>query len=82
MVTRQHAALGGAGVVLQIHLELIISYGLTLVSAWISNYIHYKAWSKITLPSPNFNGYTGEVLEWIGDLIPHFTGYAFTYPWD
>ena len=36
-------------------------YGLTLIPAWISNYIHHKMWYEITYPFPNFNGATVEV---------------------
>ena len=34
---------------------------LTLIPAWISNYIHYKMWDEITYPFLNFNGATVEV---------------------
>ena len=27
--------------------------GLTLITAWISNYIHYEMWDEITYPPPN-----------------------------
>ena len=40
---------------------------------WISNYIHYKVWDKITYPFPNW--------EWISNFIPHFSGHVITYPW-
>ena len=30
-------------------------HGLTLILAWISNYIHYKLWDEITYPFLNFN---------------------------
>ena len=36
-------------------------YGSTLITAWISNYIHYKVWNEITYPFLNFNGATVEV---------------------
>ena len=36
-------------------------HGLTLIPAWISNYIHYKEWDEITYPFLNFNGATIEV---------------------
>ena len=36
-------------------------HGLTLIPAWISNYIHYKVWDEITYPFLNFNGATIEV---------------------
>ena len=37
------------------------SHGLTLIPAWISNYIHYNAWDEITYSFLNFNGATVEV---------------------
>ena len=40
--------------------------------ALIIIYIHYKVWSEITDPSPNFNGATVEVWEWISNFIPHY----------
>ena len=43
--------------------------GLTLIPAWISNYIHYETWDEITYPSPNFNGCTVEVWEWISNTL-------------
>ena len=33
-------------------------HGLTLIPAWISNYIHYKVWDEIIYPFLNFNGAT------------------------
>ena len=36
-------------------------YGLTLIPACVSNYIHHKVWDEITYPFPNFNGCTVEV---------------------
>ena len=36
-------------------------HGLTLISAWISNYIHYKMWDEIIYPFLNFNGATVEI---------------------
>ena len=36
-------------------------HGLTLIPAWISNYIHYKVWDEITYSFLNFNGATVEV---------------------
>ena len=47
---------------------------LTLIPAWISNNIHYEKWDEITYPFLNFNTYTVEVLEWINNFTPHFTG--------
>ena len=54
--------------------------GLTLIPAWICNYIHYKMWDENTYPFPNFNGTTVEVWEWISNFIAHFTGHVITYP--
>ena len=35
------------------------------------NHIPSKVWDEITCPSPNFNGSTVEVSEWISNSIPH-----------
>ena len=40
---------------------LFYKHGLTVIPAWISNYIHYNAWDEITYPFLNFNGATVEV---------------------
>ena len=40
---------------------LFYYHGLTLIPAWISNYIHYKVWDEITYAFLNFNGATVEV---------------------
>ena len=53
---------------------------LTLISAWISNYVHYKMWDEMTYPFPNFNGCTVEVWEWINNFISHFSVHVITYP--
>ena len=45
-------------------------HGLTLILAWISNYIHYNV-CEITYPLPNFNGITVEV--WNGCAISSHT---------
>ena len=61
---------------------------INLIPAWISNFVNYKVWDKITYPFPNhpfpnLNGCTVGVWEWISNFIPHFTGHMFTYPsWD
>ena len=55
-------------------------HGLTLIPAWISNYIHYKVWDEITYPFPNANGGTVEVWEWMSNFMPHFTGHVIAYP--
>ena len=36
-------------------------HGLTLISAWMSNYTHLKVWYEITYPFLNFNGAAVEV---------------------
>ena len=38
-------------------------HGLTLIPAWISNYMPSKMWDEITYPFPNFNGCTIGVWE-------------------
>ena len=50
---------------------------LTLILAWISNYIHI-VWNEIIYPFQNFNGTAFEVSEWISNFIPHFTGHVIT----
>ena len=58
-------------------------HGLTLIPAWIINYIHNKVWNEITYPFLNFNRCTAEVYEWISNFIPHLTGHVIIYPsWD
>ena len=44
-------------------------HGLTLISAWLSNYIHYKVWGEITYPFLNFNGAIVEVQEQVSNFI-------------
>ena len=54
-------------------------HDITLIPAWISNYIHYKIWDEFIYPFPNFNCATVctvEVWEWISNCIPHFTGHG------
>ena len=56
-------------------------FGLTLISAWISNYIYYKLWHEVTYPFPNSS--TVEIWELICNFISHFIIYILTYPcWD
>ena len=38
-------------------------YRLTLIPAWIGNYIHYPVLDEIIYPFPNFNGATFEVWD-------------------
>ena len=49
---------------------------LTLIPAWISNYMPCKVWDEITYPFRNFNGCTVEVSEWMNNFIPHFINEA------
>ena len=44
---------------------------ITLIPAWISNYIHYKLRDEIPYPFPNFNGATVEVWEWMSNFTLH-----------
>ena len=55
-------------------------HGITLILAWIDDYIHWKMWHEIIHPFPNFNGGTVEYWEWISYFTPHFTGHVFMYP--
>ena len=56
-------------------------YGLSLITAWINNYILSKAWDEITHPFPNFGGCTCEVWEGMGYFIPYFIMDVIIYPW-
>ena len=55
-------------------------HGLTLLPAWINNYINYEMWYEITYPFPNFIGRAVLFWEWISNFIPHFIGHVITYP--
>ena len=56
-------------------------HGLTLISAWKSNYIHSIVLDQITYTFPNFSDYTVEVWEWTNNF--HFTRHVMTYScWD
>ena len=58
-----------------------MTHGLTLIPAWISNYIHYIVWDEITYSFLIFfNGVIVEVYEWISNFTPHITGHVITYP--
>ena len=46
-------------------------HGLTLIPAWISNYIRYEVWCEITYPCPNFDGTTVEI--WNGQAVSSHT---------
>ena len=41
---------------------------LTLIQVWIGNYMHHKAWNKITYPFPNFNSAAVEIQDWISNF--------------
>ena len=51
-------------------------YGMTLISAWISNYIHYTLSDEITYPFPFFFKY-GELIR---IFTPHIVMDTITYP--
>ena len=55
-------------------------HGLTLIPAWISNYMTGKVWDENTYRFPNFNGCTVEVWETISNFIPHIIMDVITYP--
>ena len=46
-------------------------YGLTLITAWIVNYMPNKVLDEITYPFSNFNGCAVEAREWINNFIQH-----------
>ena len=54
--------------------NIFYEHGLTLIPAWISNYMPRNVWDKISYPFLNFNSATVEVKELIRNFIPHFTG--------
>ena len=47
-------------------------YVITLILAWMSNYIHYQVWNEITFPFPNAAAV--EVCKWIYNFTPHSMG--------
>ena len=53
-----------------------MSQGLTLIPAWISDYIHYKVWGEIPYPLPNLKSAAVEVWEWISNFNSHFIDYV------
>ena len=72
-----------ASVIPKMSWDHLYSHGLTLIPAWISNYMPSKMWDEITYPFPNFNGATVEVWERKSNLIPHYIIEAITYLcWD
>ena len=65
------------------HSDCYLGLLLTLIPAWLRNYIHYKVWDENIYPFANFNSAAVEVWEWMSNFIPHFAGHMFTYPdWD
>ena len=55
-------------------------HGITLFSAWISNYLHYEVWDEITRPITNSRGCTLEVWQWKNNFIPYSIGHVITLP--
>ena len=53
---------------------------LTLITAWIYNYIHYKIWDEIVYPFTNINGATVDVWEKISHFTPHLTCHVIICP--
>ena len=52
-------------------IKTIYQHGLTLIPAWIINYIHKKVWNEIAYSFSNFNRASIEVWEWISNFIPY-----------
>ena len=62
---------------------LLYLYGLTLIPAWISDYIHCEMWGEINHPLQNFKGTTVGVWEWTSNFTLKCIGHVITYPcWD
>ena len=58
-------------------------HDLTLISAWESNYNHYKMWDAVMHPFPNFNDAAVDVWERISNFIARVTGRMIIYLyWD
>ena len=55
-----------------------IKQGLTVIPAWINNYIHCKVWCENTYPFLKIEPL--KCWEWISNFNPHFTGYVITRP--
>ena len=53
-------------------------HGLTLIPAWVSNYIHHKVWDGIAYPFSNF---IAEVWEWKSNFISYIIIDVITYPY-
>ena len=62
----------------------VLGGDLTLIPAWISNYILDKVWDEITYSFAKFNGgNVREVWEWISNFIPHLRIDVIAYTcWD
>ena len=65
-------------VVIYIFQGPICLYGITLIPAWVRNYIHYKIWYKIIYLFPNTNGRNIDIWEWITNSIPQLTQHVIT----
>ena len=53
--------------------------GLTLMPAWISNYIHYIVeWNYLSIPQLQWCSRWS--WEWIRNFIPHLTSHVITFP--
>ena len=59
--------------------DLRCQHALTLILAWLNNYIHCTVWDGITYPFTNFNGTTIRVWEWIVSLR-FGNGLVLSYP--
>ena len=57
-----------------------LTFGLTLIPDWISNYIYHILRYEIIQQFPNFSGGTVEVWELMNNFISPFTGHMLTYP--
>ena len=61
----------------------VTNMDLTLIPAYMNNYINCEVRYEIIYSFPNFNGATVAVWEWISNFSQHFIGHVITYPcWD
>ena len=60
------------------HWDPFYKHGLTLIPAWISNYIHFKCRVNLFIYSQ-----CSTVWKWMNKFIPHFSGHVISHTcWD
>ena len=53
---------------------------LTVIPAWINDYIYREVEDEITSAFPNFYRADMKIWEWMSNFIPHLTRHVVTYP--